>query len=656
MPLVAGERSDAKPSWDLIEVSPVVDWDDIMSILKRRWAWLVVIPAICAALALAYVLLLVTPMYKSSAMVFIDPNFDHILQIENVSSGLSDSDSLNSIEKAIVSDSMIIRVIDKLGLRNDLGFLPKSLHKYVKQGQEISGSRLLAEIRKKRVSAGLIRPTRLLELSVLDPDPERARLITRTFVDEFESFLGEQKRAEAGHSEDELRQQADEAYGRALEAEKRLEVFRNENPDLTVEQDHQLFAERLTKIGEEYNAMSGRVLDLRSQVETLKDVDPELYPLKVIEVGRFSEIEHVSELLNQRLSANSNLAAVSQLYTPDHSRYREASSRVVEIDTQLKILATDLKASVNAAYESAVTNEKLLAERVNELQHQLTGVKKASSEFRAIQQKVETEWLVHESLQKQIGETSLVTEKSTKVTTLMSEPIAAHKPAKPSKPIAVLAGGFVGGLISLGMMAFELFKGGPFVNRRQAEQSLRVPVTAEIISKGGQIADAELQETMTGVLLSPQYRQARFLHVSSVWQNSEGLRMSACLAAASAYYGCPTLLISVTEGGDPRALVNLAPQQSHTQNLHTLRLPASFLIAPNDAWQLLSPHRQHFGRIVIESTSLSQQSQIPSVIASIADANVLVVNKDRGRKRDVEDTVERFSRNDAAQISLILVS
>ena len=106
MPLVAGERSDAKPSWDLIEVSPVVDWDDIMSILKRRWAWLVVIPAICAALALAYVLLLVTPMYKSSAMVFIDPNFDHILQIENVSSGVSDSDSLKSIEKAIVSDSM----------------------------------------------------------------------------------------------------------------------------------------------------------------------------------------------------------------------------------------------------------------------------------------------------------------------------------------------------------------------------------------------------------------------------------------------------------------------------------------------------------------------------------------------------------------------
>ncbi len=656
MPLAVADPAESRSQWDLIEVSPAIDLDDLWSVLKRRWAWLIVIPMLCAAAALAAALTLVTPLYKSTALVYIDPNFDHILQIENVSSGLSDLDSLNSIEKAIVSDSMIIRVIDKLGLRNDLTFLPKSLHKYVEEGRELSGSRLLAEIRKKRVSAGLIRPTRLLELSVYDPDPDRAELITRTFVDEFEAFLGDQKRNEAGNSETELRSQADEAYRRALEAEKRLEDFRTENPDLTVEQDHQLFAERLTKMGEELNAISGRVLDLRSQVETLETVDPDKDPLKVIEVGRFGEIEHVSELLNQRLAAKANLAAAMEQYTDSHPRYREASSRVIEIEAQLRQLAADLKASVGAAHEAAATNEVLLAERVANLQKQLTGVKKASSEFRAIQQKVETEWLVHESLQKQIGETSLVTEKSTKITTLMSEPIASHKPAKPSKPIAVLAGGFAGGLICLGMLAFDLFRGGPFVNRRQLEQGLRVPVSAEIPLSDGSLRDDRLQEVMTGVLLSAQYRQSRFLHVSSVWEDPEGLRVAACLAAASAYYGCPTLLISVSGGGDPRALVNLTPQPSQTENLHTLRLPSSFLIAPNEAWQLLSPHRQHFGRIVIESTSLSQQSQIPAVIASMADANVLLVNQDRGSKREVEETVDRFARNHAPQVSLILVS
>ncbi|MCB1093371.1 MAG: hypothetical protein KDL87_17670, partial [Verrucomicrobiae bacterium] len=249
----------SRPTWDLIEVNPAVDVDDILSIVKKRLPWLIALPAACVVVALIYVYLIATPMFKSSAMIFIDPNFDSIIQVENVGAAVSDIDSLNSMEKAIVSDSMILRVIDKLNLRSDLDFLPKSLHKTVQSGQEVSGSRLLAEIKKSRISASLIRPTRLLELTVFDTNPQRAQLIARTFVDEFELFLGEQKRKEAGNSSVELRRQADEAYRRALASETALEEFRMKNPGMTVEQDHQLFGERLTKIGDELNNISGRV-------------------------------------------------------------------------------------------------------------------------------------------------------------------------------------------------------------------------------------------------------------------------------------------------------------------------------------------------------------------------------------------------------------
>ncbi|MCB1092687.1 MAG: hypothetical protein KDL87_14220, partial [Verrucomicrobiae bacterium] len=389
---------------------------------------------------------------------------------------------------------------------------------------------------------------------------------------------------------------------------------------------------------------------------TLRDVDPKTDPLKVIKVGNFSELEHVSELLNQRLSAHANFAAVEGQYTERNPRFIEAKSRVVEIDTQLQELAAELKASLDADYAAALTNEKLLTEKVASLQKELTTVKKASSEFRAIQQRVETEWQVHEALQHKIGETSLVTEKSTEIATLMSEPIVSHKPAKPSKPIAVLAGGFLGGLLSLGLIGFDLFQGGPFVSRRQMEDRLRVPVTAEIDTPQGGIHDRRLQEAMTKVLLSAEHRGARFFHVSSVWEEDHGVNVAGCLATASAHYGCPTLLISVLPGGDPRALVNLAPQPCQVENLHTLQLPASFLVAPNYAWQLLGPHRQHFGRIVIESTSLSQQSEIPAVIASFADANLLLVKKNRGNKREIEDVVNHLSRGSQSQMSLVLVA
>lgn len=648
--LEPGPRSQ----WDLIEVAPLVDLDDLMGVIRRRLPWLIAIPVLCVTLALLYVYLIATPLYKSTALVFVDPMFDRTLQIQPSGGGISDLDSLNSLEKAIMSDSMVLRVIDRLKLRDDLSFLPKSLHKSVLAGEPVQGSKLLKEIRKKRFSASLIRPTRLLELSVLDPDPVRAQLIAITFVEEFETFLGDQKRREAGSSSVDLRVRADEAYRKALEAEKGLEEFRLKHPELTVEQDHQLFAERLTKIGEELNAVSSRVFNLRSRVETLRDIDAERDPLKVISIGNFSTLEHVSELLNQRLGAHANLASVSGQYTETHPRYREAKSRVDELDAQLTSLAIDLKASLEADYESSLKNEEMLTQRVADLQTQLTGVKTASSQFRAIQQQVETEWQLHQALRERIGQTSLESEKSNDVTRLMSEPIVAHKPSSPNKPIAVLAAAFAGGLFCFGLIGTDMMRGRPFLNRRQVEQRLDVSVVAEITtpSRGGN--DIELLDTMTGILLSPEHRQAGLIHLSSLEENDEGLRVAACLASASAYYTCPTLLISVVPGGDPRLPVTLVPQPSQTENLHTLRLPSSFLIAPSDAWQLLSPHRQRFSRIIIESTAFTQESQIPSAVAALADANLILVRKNSGTRKEMEQSVARFSRSTHGSLAVIL--
>lgn len=642
--------------WDLIEVTPLLDLDDLFGILKRRLAWFLVLPSLCVGVALAYVYLVAEPLFQSKALVFVDPMFDRSLQIQPSAAGMSDLDSLNSLEKAIVSDSMMLRVIEKLGLRDEPGFLPKPLQKLKDAGKEIPDSRLLKDLRKERVSAALIRPTRLIELSVLDSDPVRAQRIAATFVDEFETFLGDQKRKEAGSSTEDLRARAEEAYQSALEAEKALERFRLEHPDLTVEQDHQLFAERLTKMGDELNSVSSKVFHLRSRVETLRSVDPKADPMKVLGLGGFTEIEHVSELLNQQLSAHAALASVSGQFTETHPRYREAKSRVDEIESRLKALATDLKQSLEADYEASVTNERFLTERVTELQAQLTGVKTASSQFRAIQQRVETEWQIHQSLRERIGQTSIDSEKSSNVTRLMSEPIIAHKPAKPSKPIAGIIGILAGGMLCAGLVGIDLLRGKPFMNRRQVEQTLSAKVVAEIATPSHGGTDRQLMDAMTRVLLSPEHRGATILHLSSLRENEEGLRVAACLASASAFHACPTLLVSVVPGGDPRLPVNLVPVASQTENLHTLRLPSSFLVAPQDTWQLLSPHRQRFERIVIESTAFTQESQIPSAVAPLADANLVLVDRSLGNRREIEESVSLLARGTRGTLSIILQS
>jgi len=648
------EISHASPGWDFVEIQPLLDFDDLAGILKRRLPWFFLLPALGVAVALVYAIFFATPLYKSTALVFVDPMFDRALQIQPSAGGASDLDSLNSLERAMMSDTMVIRVIDRLELRENPDFLPRSLRKALAEGEELTSSRLVKDLRKKRFSANLIRPTRLIELSVLDPDPERARLIAATFVEEFESFLGDQKRSEAGSATTDLRARAEEAYASALEAEKELEAFRSEHPELTVEQDHQLFAERLTRVGEDLNAVSGRVLNLRSLVEGLEAIDPETEPLKILNLGGFADQEHVSELLGQRASARTALATIRGQFTERHPRFQEASSRVEELEAQVKELAAELKESLRADYEAALVNETYLTERVGELQTQLAAVKSASSRFRAIQQRVETEWTVHQSLRERIGQTSIESEKASDVTRLMSEPIAAHKPSTPKKSIAAAIGAFGGGFLCFGLVGGDLLRGGPFRSRRQIERRLDLPVVAEIDPPGSESRDLRIVESMTRLLLSPDLNRAGSIHISSLWADEEGLRLAACLASASARHGWETLLVSVAPDEEPRIPQPLVPRPSRTERLHTLRLPSSFLLSPQSTWQLLGPQRQRFERIIIESTAFSQESRIPSAVAAFSDANLVLVERQRGDRREVEEGLGHLARSGSGSVSLIL--
>ncbi|MEM1443661.1 MAG: Wzz/FepE/Etk N-terminal domain-containing protein, partial [Verrucomicrobiota bacterium] len=433
-------------SWDIVEVSPILDLRDLKTIIRRRFLWLVAIPSAFVSLALVYLFVFATPMYESTALVFVDPKFDSTFRIENVQGMNSDLDSLNSLERAITSDSMILRVVDKLDLRNDPGFLPESIQKLMDEGEPVSDSQLLTELRGKRVSASLIRPTRLLNLTVTDPNPVRAQKIAAAFVEEFEVFLAEQKRKEAAVSEQGLRAQAEEAYQRALEAETKLDAFRQSNPEFTVEQDHELFAERLSRMGEELNVAAKTYLDLQSRAEIIERLDPDTEPIKVIEAGGFSDLKQVADVISMQTVARADFAETASQYPKTSPSYKQAEAKMVDAEKQLRQLASELKTSVPTSLEAARRNEELLKERVSELQGNLASVKSASSKFRAIQQKVETEWLVHQNLQAQIGQTSLAAEKSSTIATVMSEPIVPHKPAKPNKALIVLIAGFLGSL------------------------------------------------------------------------------------------------------------------------------------------------------------------------------------------------------------------
>jgi hypothetical protein len=83
-------------------------------------------------------------------------------------------------------------------------------------------------------------------------------------------------------------------------------------------------------------------------------------------------------------------------------------------------------------------------------------------------------------------------------------------------------------------------------------------------------------------------------------------------------------------------------------------LTSEILLTPNDAWQLLAPSCQPFGRVIIETTETPQNSRVPSIVSSFSESNLLIVSMKEDDRRDVTEVKESLTRHSQRPFSLIL--
>ena len=139
---------------------PTLDLTRLAAVVFRR-LWLAgTVAAAFVGLAIFYVLT-ATKVYQSSAVIYVDPKndgavFDGIKGVRQAS--WETLDALKSMADGIRNGTVILRVVDKLKLREDPSFLPTRAAGY-------SDSELV-EIIGKNVTADLRRGTRLIDVAV----------------------------------------------------------------------------------------------------------------------------------------------------------------------------------------------------------------------------------------------------------------------------------------------------------------------------------------------------------------------------------------------------------------------------------------------------------------------------------------------------------
>ncbi len=636
-------HSPSPPPQDLM-VDPLIDRHDIFYLLKRNWAVLVFIPLVCAIIG-ALVRQSEEPLYESSALLLVDSSLDKLLQFEQVGGGANAiQESLKSLEVAVVADSVVLRVIEKLNLREEPGFLPPEMA----NAPELPDAKLLNFLRKNRITAALQPQTRLIRISVVDPEPERARLIAATFVEEFEAFLSDQRKQEVAKVRETIESQAETARNKAVEAEALLRQFREANKGLPVEQDHDLFSVRLSKFGTDLNAAIEMRVEIESLVESVSDLDPESNALEIIEIGGYRDVNHVSSSLTALADSKSLLASAQQQYTESHPLFQSANAAVERNGKQVQEIARDIKSSLQARLRAAKEKEKHIQSELAQLQDQFVELKTKSAEFRALQEDAESQWMLYKSLQDRISQNVMATEMPGRLATVVSEPLTPYGEAGIPVVIYAAIGGVFGCFVAFCWLIFRLLSGLPFQNSRQLEERLGLPVIADwtkIKEKTREFGStARLNQ-----FLKNSHTQA--IQISAPSVNGTAEEIARKVARFTAESGLKTLFIQVKPGAtNPPEIV-----ESHMAGLHLLTLTPGDVIDETRLPSAMARIRREFDKIIIEAGS-SEDPTLVGLISRFFDQDVVVVGKGSVLKSHVSDFIRHLCPAGPLPVGLILVN
>lgn len=626
-----------------------IDASDLGFLLRKHFWILILGPVLGFGIACGIAKCL-KPVYATSVEIYLRPNFDQEMQLDGSLSKLDDMDSLRSVEHALVSDTVILTVVDRLGLRENPGFVGEPLSE-----KEMTDDRLLDKIRK-RFSAKLVPATRIVELKVKDYSAQRTAVIAEAIIEEFFQHLRKDRDTKAGELRTTLVTQAATALDRALEAERTLKEFRNNNPDVIVEQDSSIVHEQLLQNGVALNDASSKLSELEGMIQALHGIDVEKDPFQVFQILNNRNSEYLSQLLTMHTVAKSEFATAQSRYTEKHPEYQAASDRLAQVESTLRTYAAEMKAGVASEHEATSRKVASLSASLSTLRSGYVGMKSTSAEFRGIKEEVDRNWNTYSSLQQKIMDLDLNPEVTPTFATVTSGPTVPDKKAWP-RLIYFGTGGLVLGILAAIGGAFWCHrKGLPFTSVGQVSRQLGIPTVAAIQN----LPDGTTENQLSLIENSPQFpnlllalRHAEVVHATSHLGGADASLLPLALARTSARHSKHTLLVTFVRG---EVLESRVQSSAAHPGVMTLDLPVWVLFDFERFRSGLIRLRSKFDLIILDTTGVLE-NEARFAVASASEHTILTIQGEGEIPREsYGHFVQRYSAEGACSTSAVYLS
>ncbi len=335
-------------------------------ILKRHRGSLVLITFLGAVLAVL-VTMPQTPIYQATASIEIQRMNPQFLGLDQVSpvqeAGYIDNSDLQTQVKIIQSESLLARVLDKLGwtpppepAKPDTSRLSVWQRALKLGGPEVEREPRLAAIdyAADNLKVRLQTNTRIVEISVDSPDPKIAAQFANTMADEFIEQNLEARWKMTQRTSEWLSRQLEEMRVKLEAADERVRNYaRRAGLVYTRDQEASIAEQKLEQLQNSLTQAQDDRIKKESRYHLLQSSPPEALPDILDDDSLRGYQTTLTDLRRQ-------LAELSMTYTADHPRVQRLRAQIQTVENALESERAAILQRIRNDYQEALAREKLL--------------------------------------------------------------------------------------------------------------------------------------------------------------------------------------------------------------------------------------------------------------------------------------------------------
>ncbi|MCA6218237.1 polysaccharide biosynthesis tyrosine autokinase [Ideonella sp. B7] len=674
------------------------------SISKRKWPILGL--AAAAAVVVAAVALALTPVYRSTSTVLIEPGKGKILSIQDVyeaSGGQQQREYFQTQVEILKSRDVAVRTIQRLKLWEHPEFDPRKngdgwstrLKRSLGLGKaepEWTDATLTNAVMDSFMAALTVEPVRLSQLVKVSFDSTDPRLAPRVANELAHAYIDADRESKFAVSQQAsifLQERLGDLQANLAKSEQALQDYRESKGIVSLEGSAQTLASQ--QAGDTTTALvstKAHRLSLQAAYDQVRAVTNGNY----VGVPWVMRDAAVSEAQRQVNDAQRALAQLQETLGPRNQKVLQAQAQLDTANTTLQQQSSAAAKALVREYQAALATEQSLDRALGNVRSNVQTVNREEFQLASLQRDVDTNRQLYDMFMSRAKETDLAGDVQASVGRIVDPAVVSDVPVKPKKAqmvsVAFVLALLGGALVSMLLDKLDnTVKGG-----EDAETRLRLPLltalpvldkldhdhTARLFLDQPDSHHAEaIRTARTGVLLSHIDLPHKSLLVTSTvpGEGKTTLAINLALAHAAAKR---TLLVDVDMRRPqvgPRlnlpagckGLSNLVAGTATLQEcLHTVEgspllvLPVGD-IPPNPLELLLSQRfkdvlkelGEQFEIVVLDSPPVELVSEA-LVLAPLATSTILVVKALSTPAPLVRKSIARLQRAGASMLGVVV--